>query len=69
MKIYRNTFVFILFAFLTINACKIENAKNRHFCVGRAEFTSNTNEHRFSFYIDDDFYFYLFIKCMQSKRL
>ena len=53
MKTYRNTFVFIFFAFLTIDACEIENAKNRHLCATRAEFTSNSNEHRFLIYVDD----------------
>ena len=53
MKIYRNTFVFIFFASLTIDVFEQKNAKNRHFCAMRAEFTSNSNEHRFSIYFDD----------------
>ena len=54
MKIYRNTFVFIFFAFLTVNAFKIKNAKNRHFCATRVEFTSKSNEHSFSIYVKNE---------------
>ena len=49
MKIYRNTFVFISFVSLTIDAFEIKNAENRHFCATRAEFTLNSNVHRFQF--------------------
>ena len=53
MNIYRNTFVFISFTLLTIDVFKIKNVKNRHLCAARAEFTLNSNKHRFSIYFDD----------------
>ena len=53
MKIYRNTFVFIFFALLTIDVFEKKNAENRYFCATRAKFALNSNEHRFSIYIDN----------------
>ena len=49
MKIYRNTFVVISFASLTINAFEKKSVKNRHFCATRAEFTLNSNNIVFQF--------------------